>query len=946
MANSGEGWKIFIAATYTSEPVAEAMHAFLGPFSPVIKFAPYNQLFAQLLDPLSEMRASQSYRKVILLRPEDWLRYSEEKKAIREISDEFLTALQTYASSTADKLVVALCPRAPGGEAAAYAAEDEYLLQAMETIPTISLLDLRTLPQKYALADAFDAEGDALGHIPYRNELFTVLAYEVARRLFALYYPPRKVIALDCDNTIWSGVVGEDGATGVKERVEVTRFAAEQMQLGKLICLASKNEPQDVWDVFEQQTQMALARDMIVHAEINWESKSGNLLKVAEALNVGVDSFIFVDDNPIECAEVSLALPQLITLNIPKEDEHIEALLRNHWAFDQLKVTEEDRKRTEMMRQNLERKAASQSVDYETFLANIQLKIDCAPIGEAEIERASQLTQRTNQFNSTTLRRSESEIRRLLDEGGCVTRTLVSDRFGSYGFVGLTMSYAKDSALLCDSFLLSCRVLGKRVENQMVRAIIQDARRLGLDRVRFPYQKSERNTPLVKFFQSLNQGNPLDQAGQLDFRVDELEKIIDGLSVDYGDVDEGDGKRASSAKSADVLSMSAHLQELAFCRGNPELLTTWVMTKRQKNRELTSAYAAPETPTQERLTTLWRNALLLEQVGIDDPFFSIGGDSLAAARILAEISRQFNVKHPMSTFYERQTIREFADLLDGKVDASSRFQYLVKMAGANAGQRPPFFLFPGMFGQLFNLRHLVAHFAAERQCYGLQAQGVDDGRAPFDSIEAMVAAYYQEICRVQPDGPYHLLGYCSGGMIALDVAQRLRAAGKTVALVAMIDTRLPDHCYPKFGKPESGEMHRQKFRDQGLPYFFKWLSTRADWEFRKFKARLTGKDMRATANDLRAWHVADAYMETVKRYNLPVVDFPVLLYKVADVPYVTLQDGRVYNEAKELISHDNGWGRYIAALTVVEVPGDHDSMLEEPNVSVLVEKLTGVLRGA
>ena len=944
MADTGEEWKIFIAATYTSEPLAEAIQAFLTPFSPTVKFAPYNQLFAQLLDPLSEMRGSQAYRKVILLRPEDWLRYSTEKKELRQISDEFLTALQAYTAGNSEKIVVGLCPRAAVDGVENFVKEDEYLQQNLAAIANVSLLDLRQIHQKYSIAEPFDFEGDALGHIPYRNQLFVLIAYELARRLFVLNFPPRKVVALDCDNTIWCGVVGEDGAAGVKERIEVTRFAVEQMKLGKLICLASKNEPQDVWDVFDLQQEMALTRDMIVHAEINWESKSGNLLRVAEALNVGVDSFIFVDDNPIECAEVAMALPQLITLNIPKEDEHIDAILRHHWAFDQLKVTEEDRKRTEMMRQNMERKALSQNVDYETFLASIQLQIDCAAVADEEIERAAQLTQRTNQFNSTTIRRTESDVRQLLAEGACVTRTLVSDRFGSYGFVGLTISYIKDEILLCDSFLLSCRVLGKRVENQMVRAVLQNARRLGIDQVAFLYQKSERNTPLVKFFQSLNQGHPLEQKGQLVYRLEELEKIIDALSVDYGDVEEGE-KKGRAGNTTDISSMSTHLQELAFCRGEPDLLTGWVTQKRTKTRSLQRAFTAPETETQMRLAVLWCQALFLESVGIDDPFFELGGDSLAAARILAEVNRHSSVPYPMSTFYERQTIRAFADLLDGNVDEGEKYTYLVKMTSAGNTALSPFFIFPGMFGQIFNLRHLVAHFNGERHCYGLQARGVDDGLSPFESIEEMVAAYYQEICQVQAEGPYYLLGYCSGGMIALDIAKRLLMDGKSVAMVAMIDTRLPDQCYPAFGKAESAEMHRQRFKSQGLSYFFKWLFTRTDWEFRKLKARLTGKDMRVAKNDLRAWHVADAYMAAVKNYVVTPVDFPVLLYKVSDVPLVTLADGRVYNQAKELISSDNDWGRFIKRLTVIEVPGDHDSMLAEPNISVLAKHLQGELPG-
>ena len=169
--------------------------------------------------------------------------------------------------------------------------------------------------------------------------------------------PPYKVIVLDCDNTLWKGVVGEEGVAGIAIPPawrQLQQFMVELSGKGFLLCLCSKNAESDVLDVFEQRRDMILKRDHLVSWRINWQPKSENIRSLAQELNLGLDSFIFLDDNPVECAEVRAGCPEVLTLRLPIEGDMV-GFLERVWAFDRLNVTSEDQQRTAMYKQEIER---------------------------------------------------------------------------------------------------------------------------------------------------------------------------------------------------------------------------------------------------------------------------------------------------------------------------------------------------------------------------------------------------------------------------------------------------------------------------------------------------------------------------------------------------------------------------------------------------------------
>ncbi len=264
----------------------------------------------------------------------------------------------------------------------------------------------------------------------------------LARKIFALQSYPYKVIALDCDYTLWSGICGEDGVAGVKIDPPfrgLQEFIVAQQAAGKLICLCSKNQEEDVFAVFDQHQDMVLKRHHLVNWRINWESKSENLKALATELQLSLDSFIFIDDNPVECAEVRANCPEVLTLQLPEQPDRIPQFLEHYWAFDQLQATEEDQQRTNLYQQNVQRQRLQQdSFSFSDFLAQLNLEIEISPMQNEQLSRVAQLTQRTNQFNLTTIRRSEAEIQQLCNLERLECRVVkVKDRFGDYGLVGL-----------------------------------------------------------------------------------------------------------------------------------------------------------------------------------------------------------------------------------------------------------------------------------------------------------------------------------------------------------------------------------------------------------------------------------------------------------------------------------------------------------------------------
>ena len=313
--------RVVVAATFTAEPTKEALAFWMEEigWSGSIEFAPYNQVFQQLLDPNSLQSKNRQGINIVLLRLEDWLRFQDDANSRRDPKPilvqnaaDLISAVRSTMARSSTPLIVTFCPNSPAMIAdptvrEVYVGIEEQIAAALNQIPNLYLIrsdDFRSYP----VGDAYDLQRDQLGHIPYTSLLYTALGTILARKIHVLTSPPFKVIVLDCDNTIWKGVVGEEGVEGIaipSVWKQLQRYMVELSGKGFLLCLCSKNDESDVLEVFEKRLDMILKRDHLVCWRINWRPKSENIRSMAQELGLGLDSFIFLDDNPLECTRGS-----------------------------------------------------------------------------------------------------------------------------------------------------------------------------------------------------------------------------------------------------------------------------------------------------------------------------------------------------------------------------------------------------------------------------------------------------------------------------------------------------------------------------------------------------------------------------------------------------------------------------------------------------------------
>jgi FkbH-like protein len=663
VVNPMSGPSILISATFTADAIEPTLAFWMRElgFDYRIRMAPYNQVFQLLLDPAGAL-ASNDGVNVVLVRFEDW---AHDPAHLETDIRHFGASLNAAAQSFAAPLIVCICAASPEFDAGFQTRMEDLVAAVAANLATVHLVTPREIDGLYPVAQAHDPLGDKLGHIPYTPAYFAALATMVARKIHALRTPPYKVIALDCDDTLWRGICGEDGPQGVvvdPPRKALQEFMLAQQAQGMLLTLCSKNNVEDALDTFRLHPEMALRMDHFAAWRINWSSKAANLAALAEELELDLDTFILVDDNPRECREVESAHPQVLTLALPQPDEEIPEFLRHVWAFDRLRVTDEDRARPAMYAQSLDRqRAEKQAASLDDFLRSLLLEVRIAPMSPKDLARVAQLTQRTNQMNFTTVRRSESDIQALLESGKaeCLT-THVSDRFGSYGLAGAMIFRGGVDSLAIDTFLLSCRALGRGVEHRMLAALGEIAQQRGLAAVEARYVRSQRNRPALLFLESIGLQFQSVRGEALLFRFPaEFAAGIEYAPPVATRTQTGAAPQPSAA-SRDGIPYARIANELR----NVEQILEQSMT--EGPRRLCSA--PPEPPRSDlegQLCGIWSRMLGVQPIGVHDNFFDLGGHSLLAVQLLSRLKEELGIELSLEVVYGADfTIAELAKAIE------------------------------------------------------------------------------------------------------------------------------------------------------------------------------------------------------------------------------------------------------------------------------------------
>jgi FkbH-like protein len=347
------------------------------------------------------------------------------------------------------------------------------------------IVDFERIAARLGEAATFDRRFGLMMKAPFRQEFVTAAAEEVVRYLRCRFLPPKKVLVLDCDNTLWGGVIGESGLEKIQldpyeyPGIAYYRFQFEILSIaekGFLICLCSKNDESSVWQVLDKHAHCLLRRNHIAGYRINWNDKATNVKELALELNLSLDSFVFVDDEPAECELVRSQFPEVSVIQFPTKIYECGGMLSASGFFDRISVNKEDKERTQYYQAEQDRRELQKRhVDTQTFLKDLKMKAAVRPVGNGDVSRASQLCQRTNQFNLTSKRYTEADIASCLDNPDVRMFLLqAEDRFGPIGLSGLIMFRKLNGTIEVDTFLMSCRIIGRLFD----RALFSESMRL------------------------------------------------------------------------------------------------------------------------------------------------------------------------------------------------------------------------------------------------------------------------------------------------------------------------------------------------------------------------------------------------------------------------------------------------------------------------------------
>ncbi len=401
--------------------------------------------------------------------------------------------------------------RRPLSQADAIALINRRLRERCADLPDVHLLDIAELHARHGRARFVSDKKWATAKLPLSLEGVGWLAAEWWRHLSLFALPRAKVLALDLDNTLWGGAIGEEGLAGIKLGPEypgvffqnLQRAALDAARRGVLLVLCSKNNPEDALQVIDEHPGMLIRREHLAAMRINWEPKPANLVAIAEELNLGLESFVFLDDNPVEREAVRRSLPGVIVPELGPDPSTYADILRDVPALERLTASAEDAERTRYYAEERERRGLQAGAEtLEDFLASLDIRVGIEPISAMTLPRAAQLTQKTNQLNTTTRRFTEAQLTEWLAAPGRAGFVLRSqDRFGDNGVVGVALTSAQEGVRDIDGLLLSCRVIGRQIETAFLAFVADFARRNGQHRLQGWFIPTSKNAPARGLYQ-------------------------------------------------------------------------------------------------------------------------------------------------------------------------------------------------------------------------------------------------------------------------------------------------------------------------------------------------------------------------------------------------------------------------------------------------------------
>ncbi|MEE8114854.1 MAG: HAD-IIIC family phosphatase, partial [Nitrososphaerales archaeon] len=395
------------------------------------------------------------------------------------------------------------------------------LQEHSDRIPWFHIIDLKGFLIQHGLTQLHDPRYEMTGRFYFHPNASKLLAEYILRYLRALTVSPKKLLAIDLDNTLWGGVLGEDGLNGIRLGGESEGYAFVRFQRalkslkenGVLLALVSKNNQEDALEAIRKHPDMALKLEDFVTYRINWDPKPQNLISISKELGLTVDSFVFFDDSDFERQMMRDTIPEVEVINVPADPAYYVQALSDYPGFDSLHVTTEDHSRTEMYHAEFERtRLQKKAVTQDDFFRDLQMRAFIQEVNIDGLVRVHQLINKTNQFNLTTKRYTESQLAELLrSERFALFAIRLQDKLGESGTIGVMIVEKQPNQWRLDSFLLSCRIIGRTLEFALMRWLTNKAKEDGVANIWAEFVPTRKNNVAKDFlaaasFESLKNG--------------------------------------------------------------------------------------------------------------------------------------------------------------------------------------------------------------------------------------------------------------------------------------------------------------------------------------------------------------------------------------------------------------------------------------------------------
>ena len=374
---------------------------------------------------------------------------------------------------------------------------------------SVYLYDFNSFVTKFGERNVLEYKKMFFGDIKISFDIIPYLIYEFVGYLKPLLGLNKKCIVLDLDNTLWGGIVGEEGFEGIKlgpdpagrPFVEFQRVLKSLLKSGIILAINSKNNSEDAMKVIKEHPHMVLKEEDFACLKINWNDKIANMKDIAKELNIGLDSMVFFDDDPVNRELIKMSIPEIKTIDLPQDPSSYALILRDLNDFNVLKITDDDFKRAKMYSQEQKRHVLeSTTKNLDEYLKKLDIKVKVRLADKFSIPRISQLSLKTNQFNLTTKRYQEEEIKEFAkDDKMIVGCAEVEDKFGESGITNIFIIKKNNEEWILDTFLLSCRIIGRGIEEGILGKIIEMAKKEGVKKIKAQFIPTQKNKPAENF---------------------------------------------------------------------------------------------------------------------------------------------------------------------------------------------------------------------------------------------------------------------------------------------------------------------------------------------------------------------------------------------------------------------------------------------------------------